>query len=187
MSIATTGTASLAPLSIPAWRVRSLVFQTVLLGSAVVLPYVAHAAGGPVFWLLPMHWPVILAGLVYGPVAGLLVGVLSPVVSFTTSGMPPMPSLAIMAVELGLYGLLIGLLRSKLRWNAVFAVAVALLVGRLAAMAIGLGLGRPIFALASVYAQGLLCAVAQVALLPLLAGWWIKRETMASGPTRRDS
>jgi len=187
VSIATTDSMSLAPLSVPAWRVRSLTFQAALVGAAVLLPYVAHTTGGPVFWLLPMHWPVILAGLVYGPVAGLLVGVLSPVASFTTSGMPPMPTLAIMAVELGLYGLLIGLLRTRLRWNAILAVALALLIGRLVALAIGLGLGRPIFALATVYAQGLLCAVAQVALLPLLSGWWIRRETMAADPTGRSA
>jgi uncharacterized membrane protein len=169
------------PSSLPAWRVRSISFQVVLISTAVILPHVAHVAGAPIFWLLPMHWPVILAALVYGPAAGLVVGVLSPTVSFMTSGMPPMPSLAVMTVELGLYGLLTGLLRTRLRWNAILAVAVALLAGRIVAMVIGLALGRPFVSLASVYAQGLLCGVLQLVTLPILARWWIAHESAARG------
>ncbi|RKY70366.1 MAG: ECF transporter S component, partial [Candidatus Latescibacterota bacterium] len=42
---------------------------------------------GKVF--LPMHFPVIVAGLLFGPFSGLLVGLFSPVLSFLLTGMPP--------------------------------------------------------------------------------------------------
>lgn len=187
MPSATLNGPTTAPLSVPAWRARSIAFQVALIFAAVVLPHVAHVTGAPVFWLLPMHWPVILAGLVYGPAAGLAVGVLSPTVSFMMSGMPPMPSLAVMTVELGLYGLLTGVLRTRLRWNAILAVALALLVGRIVAMVMGLTLGRPLLSLASVYAQGLLCGVAQLAALPILARWWIARESAETGSAGGDA
>jgi len=151
-------------------------FQAALIAAAVVLPHVAHVAHAPVYWLLPMHWPVVLAGLVYGPAGGLAVGVLSPVVSFSLSGMPPLGSVATMAAELGLYGLLTGLLRGGWRWNAVFAVALALLAGRVVAIGLGAVLGRPLPVLLAAYAKGLPCALAQVAVLPMVGRWWVARE-----------
>ena len=177
MSSGAVGAFANVPLSVPAWRARSIGFQVGLICAAVALPHLAHVTGAPVLWLLPMHWPVIVAGLVYGPVAGLVAGVLSPMASFTLSGMPPMPSLAMMTVELGLYGLLTGLLRARLRWNAVLAVAIALLAGRIVAIMMGLAIGRPLPLLASTYAKGLICAVAQVATLPTVARWWVGRQS----------
>jgi uncharacterized membrane protein len=163
-------------LSLPAWRVRSVGFQVALITAAVVLPHVAHVTGAPVLWFLPMHWPVILAGLVYGPAAGLAVGLLSPTISFSLSGMPPMPFLATMTVELGLYGLLIGMLRSHFRWQCWLAVGAALVAGRVVAMSMGLAMGLPFSMLLGVCAQGLLAGLAQVVTLPLIARWWVQRE-----------
>ena len=44
--------------------------------------------GLPVRQLLPMHWPAILAGLVYGWRSGAVIGAASPIVSYLISGMP---------------------------------------------------------------------------------------------------
>ena len=64
--------------TLPAWRLRALLFQALLIVAAVVLPAVAHLSGAPVRILLPMHWPVLLAGLVYGWRGGGAVGLADP-------------------------------------------------------------------------------------------------------------
>jgi hypothetical protein len=67
---------------------QAIVFQTSLFGAAVILPVLAHWFNAPVRYLLPMHWPVILAGLVYGWRGGALTGLLAPSVSYLVSGFP---------------------------------------------------------------------------------------------------
>lgn len=89
---------------------------------AVALPQIFHligavsgtgAAVGAA--LLPMHIPVLLAGFLAGPVVGALAGVISPLLSFLISGMPSAAILSFMIIELGVYGLIAGLLaKSKL-------------------------------------------------------------------------
>lgn len=167
---------TVVPTTLPAIRTRALVFQLLLVSAAVVLPAVSHWFDFPVRWLLPMHWPVILAGLVYGPVGGSVVGLLSPPVSFALSGMPPVTSLPVMMIELCAYGLVTGLLRGTFRWNTYAGIAIALIVGRILAMGITLLFGAPATAVVFAYAKGLPAGLAQVALLPVVAKWWVDRE-----------
>ena len=172
------------PLTLPVLNIRAITFQAVLIAAAVFLPSMAHAAGAPVGWLLPMHWPVILAGLAYGPAAGLAVGLFSPLVSLAFSGMPPVPFVFVMMAELGVYGFATGWLRGNLRWSAWLGVAVSLLAGRAFAIAIGTMMGGSLAAIVAAYAPGTPCAIAQVALLPLLANWWVTRE---NAPARKET
>lgn len=88
--------------------------------SALVLPQVFHYAGmvsgmgtsiGSAF--LPMHIPVILAGLMSGPLVGAIAGILSPLLSFAVSGMPGAVMLPFMILELGVYGLISGILANN--------------------------------------------------------------------------
>ena len=85
---------------------------------------------GAVF--LPMHIPVLMAGLLLGPAVGGAVGVMTPLVSCLLTGMPPLfPTLPVMVVELAAYGTVCGWLRPKAgQWLSLFA---ALVLGRLAA------------------------------------------------------
>ncbi|MBQ3545141.1 MAG: ECF transporter S component [Lachnospiraceae bacterium] len=87
--------------------------------SAVVLPQIFHILGtvsglgtipGDVF--LPMHLPIILVGFLAGPYAGAISGFLSPLVSFTLSGMPNIIILPFMMIELFAYGLSAGLIKN---------------------------------------------------------------------------
>jgi hypothetical protein len=82
-----------------------------LLALGVVLPIVFHAIplGGRIF--LPMHLPTFIAGLVLGPVAGLVVGAGSPVVSALLTGRPTVLYMVPMVFELATYGVVAGLLR----------------------------------------------------------------------------
>ena len=68
-------------------------FSIIFVALAVALPWIAHQfnLAGPTF--LPMHLFVLVAGLLFGWRAGLIVGFLTPLVSFATSGMPFLPVL----------------------------------------------------------------------------------------------
>ena len=91
----------------------TLTGTALLLALGVVLPIVFHAIplGGRVF--LPMHLPTFVAGLMLGPVAGLVVGAGSPVLSALLTGRPTVFYMVPMVLELATYGLLAGLLRRR--------------------------------------------------------------------------
>jgi niacin transporter len=84
-----------------------------LLALGVVLPIVFHAIplGGRIF--LPMHLPTFVAGLILGPLAGLVVGAGSPVLSALLTGRPTVFYMIPMVLELATYGLVAGILRRK--------------------------------------------------------------------------
>jgi hypothetical protein len=85
-----------------------------LLALGVMLPLVFHAfpLGGRIF--LPMHIPTFIAGLVLGPISGLIVGAGSPVLSGLITGRPTVPYMIPMLFELATYGVVVGLLRPAL-------------------------------------------------------------------------
>ncbi|MFQ5869123.1 MAG: ECF transporter S component [Candidatus Zixiibacteriota bacterium] len=99
----------------------------------VVLPVGFHSLsilGGRMF--LPMHIPVLIAGLFLGPSTGLLVGLVCPVLSFLLTGMPPPDKIITMTLELPLYGLAGGIAYRSLKVPLVVSLLIALTVGRLA-------------------------------------------------------
>lgn len=115
-------------ISRPQWITRTALF----LALALVLPIGLHALGqlsGRVF--LPMHFPVLLAGFLVGPVSGFVVGLLAPVLAHLMSPMPPSYAVAPMTLELSLYGLVAGLAYVRLRLNIYIALLAAMIVGRL--------------------------------------------------------
>lgn len=76
----------------------------------VLLPQLFHGFGpaaGQIF--LPMHIPVLMAGLLLGPWAGGVTGVVSPVLSCMITGMPAPARLPFMVLELAAYGIVSGL------------------------------------------------------------------------------
>lgn len=89
-------------------RVKKLVIAALSIALCVVLPMAFHSVqnAGKVF--LPMHIPVLICGLVCGWPYGLVCGVLGPVLSSLTTGMPPAAILPSMTIELAVYGLVTG-------------------------------------------------------------------------------
>lgn len=112
-------------------NIRKLALGGLFIALSLVLPAVFHMVGlGEVF--LPMHIPVFLAGFFAGPAVGMLVGIVSPILSGVLTGMPPfMPPVAQMMVfELGLYGLLTGILYEKLHLGVYVSLLGAMVCGR---------------------------------------------------------
>ena len=166
-------TRSNGTLVLPATGIKPLSFQLCMVFAAVILPAVAHLSGAPVRWLLPMHWPIVLAALVYGWRGGLTVGALAPATNYLLTGYPLLIKAFPMTFELAVYGLVIGWLREVKGWNSLAAVATGLIAGRIIFLLIILLTGanevpfREYLIVAMV--PGLAAAVLQVGVLPMLS------------------
>jgi len=79
-----------------------------------------------------MHILVLIAGLIFGWRAGLIVGLLTPVASYAVSGMPVLQILPQIVVELSAYGLVAGILREKFNLRLIWSLLGAMIGGRLA-------------------------------------------------------
>lgn len=118
-------------------HLRSLTLTAVMIAFGVVLPFLFHSVpkGGMIF--CPMHLPVLLCGLLTGPIYGLAAGALTPFLSSMITGMPPAgPVLYSMIFELAVYGLVAGLMFRKLKTEKIavdiyVSLVVAMLAGRI--------------------------------------------------------
>ena len=88
---------------------KNLVLTGLCCALGVVLPILLHSIPKAGSILLPMHIPVLLCGLICGPLYGLGCGILTPILSSLITGMPPAAYLPSMVCELAVYGLLAGL------------------------------------------------------------------------------
>lgn len=95
----------------------------------MILPLITHMSGAPVRYLLPMHWAVILFGLVYGWRSGAILGLPAPITSCFISGFPSLNILQMMTLELFRYGLVVGFLYERSKLNPCLSVAISLLAG----------------------------------------------------------
>ncbi|MBW2544929.1 MAG: ECF transporter S component [Deltaproteobacteria bacterium] len=97
------------------------------------LCHIIHPLAGPMF--LPMFFFVLLAGILFGWRAGVLVGLLTPLVSYGISGMPLPQVLPRIITEAAFYGLAAGLLRGHFKLGVLASLIGAIIIGRLAAFA----------------------------------------------------
>ncbi|MFH1382944.1 MAG: ECF transporter S component [Chloroflexota bacterium] len=120
------------PLVLKYTDVRSYILTLVFILCDVLVPWVFHQfhLAGPTF--LPMHIFILLAGLMFGWRAGLIVGIMTPFVSYAVSGMPALPILPQTVVELSIYGLVAGVLREKLNLRVIWSLLGAMAAGRIA-------------------------------------------------------
>lgn len=164
-------------------KTRSLVIAGLLVALAVTLPLAAHLTkvGGAV--LLPMHIPIFLAGLILSPGLAVAVGVLSPLVSFFLTGMPPLspPTLPLMMVELATYALVLSLLTRRGTFSIWLTLPASMVAGRvalgLAAALIGPLFGfhvNPIIYVYGAFIKGLPGLALQLVLIPPVA-MYLKR------------
>jgi hypothetical protein len=120
------------PMALRYTNVRSYVFTGLFVMLNVLVPWVFHQfhLAGPTF--LPMHLFVLVAGLLSGWRAGLIVGLLTPFVSYAVSGMPVLRILPQIVVELSAYGLIAGILRERFHLRAIWSLLGAMVGGRIA-------------------------------------------------------
>ena len=89
--------------------VKKCVITAVCIALCVVLPMAFHAIPESSKILSPMHIPVLLCGLICGPVMGLLCGIAGTALSTLLTGMPVLAYMPVMIVELAAYGLISGI------------------------------------------------------------------------------
>jgi len=89
--------------------------------------------------LLPMHIPILMAGLITGPMYGFFAGLVTPILSSMTTGMPAAGVVTYrMMVELSMYGAVSGLMMMFVRTRRTsvdlyVSMAAAMVAGRVAA------------------------------------------------------
>lgn len=112
-----------------------MVLAAVLMAIGMVLPLLTAQIKEIGDTLLPMHIPVLLCGLLCGPVYGGAVGMMLPFLRSISFGMPPLyPNAVWMAFELATYGLVIGLIwrmrrEHRMGW-VYFSLVIAMVAGR---------------------------------------------------------
>lgn len=119
-------------------KIKKSVITAMLIATCVVLPMAFHAIPGAGPILLPMHIPVMLAGLVAGPIFGFITGLTGPFISATLTGMPPAPIMPSMMVELSVYGLVSGLMMKfvhtgRSSFDLYISLVTAMICGRVMA------------------------------------------------------
>ena len=121
--------------------IKKIVITAMLIAVGIALPVVFHmipvGMGGRV--ILPMHIPVFLAGLIVGPFYGFFAGLVTPLLSSMTTGMPA-AGIAVyrMMVELSAYGAVAGVVMHFLRTKRLvldlyISLIAAMFLGRIAA------------------------------------------------------
>ncbi len=91
-------------------HIKKMTLAAMLLALGMVLPLLTGQIPEIGNMLLPMHFPVLLCGLICGWQYGAAVGFVMPLLRFAIFSMPKMPNALSMAFELAAYGLTIGLL-----------------------------------------------------------------------------
>lgn len=113
-----------------------MIMAALFLALAYVMPYLTGQIPEIGSMLCPMHLPVLLCGFVCGPVWGLAVGFVAPIMrSALTGGFPPMfPTAVCMAFELAAYGAATGFMHRILPRKKLFiclSLLTAMVIGRL--------------------------------------------------------
>lgn len=159
-------------------ELRHMVYAAVCLALALVLPFLTGNIPHIGRALCPMHLPVLLCGFVAGPWWGLAVGITAPVLRHLLFFAPAYPTFAAMAAELGVYGLVSGLLYKHLprRMSCIYlSLLTSMVLGRIAsgaAMAALLGLGGQSYTFAAFLAANVTGAIpgiiVQIVLIPVI-------------------
>ncbi|MFQ6121712.1 MAG: ECF transporter S component [Dehalococcoidales bacterium] len=164
---------------------RLYIFVTAFIALDVAIPWalhLIHPLAGATF--LPMFFFTLLAGLLFGWRAGLMVGFLTPLVSFAVSGMPFLSRLPQIVVENSVFGLSAGLLYGGFRLNLIWSLLGAMVLGRLALMlavlVIHFGEVNPALWVWQTIQQGWPGIAIQLVCLPLIVSglnnWFAKRN-----------
>ena len=91
--------------------IKKMLQVSLLLAIGMILPFFTGQIPSLGSKLLPMHIPVLLAGIICGWQYGLFIGFVLPLFRSIIFGMPPLFPIAVaMAFEMAIYGAVIGIL-----------------------------------------------------------------------------
>lgn len=159
---------------------KKLVLAGLMLALCQVLPFLTGQIPQIGGMLLPMHFPVLLAGYLCGGFWAGLVGFVAPLLRFVLFGMPPIYPIGLsMAFEMAVYGVVVGLIYPKVKEKGVLGVYLslvpAMVAGRLvwgAVRFVMAGMSGSAFPFSAFLSGAVLSAVPgivlQLVLLPLL-------------------
>ena len=116
-------------------HLKRSVITAMLISLCVVLPMAFHAIPGAGPMLLPMHIPVLLAGLICGPLFGFAAGLSGPFLSSILTGMPAAGFMPVMMIELSVYGAVTGFMMKHIHTgrssiDLYISLITAMLCGR---------------------------------------------------------
>lgn len=156
-------------------KTKELTLSGIFLLLGLVLPFISGQIPQFGSMLLPMHLPVLLAGLCLPMPNAALVGFILPIVRSLIFTMPPMyPSAIAMAFELGTYAIVINFIYNRFgnkNTKAVYCSLIpSMLAGRIVwggVMYILVGIGFKAF-LTSAFINALPGIVLQLVLIPLI-------------------
>lgn len=116
-------------------EIRKMILASFFIALGIVLPFLTGNISFLGARFLPMHIPVLFAGIILGWKYGLLVGVITPLLRALTVGMPPLfPVATVMAFELASLGFFIGLFYHLLPKKMVYifvSLILAMIGGRI--------------------------------------------------------
>lgn len=161
-------------------KINNTVLAAMFLSVGFVLPMFTGQIKEIGDSMLPMHIPVMLCGLICGEKYGFLVGLILPFLRGFVFGMPPIyPNAVWMAIELAMYGFVIGFLYLRINCKNLKGVYISLLsamiIGRVAwgiSKAILLSLNDKAFSFSLFITGGFIDAIPgimlQLVLIPLI-------------------
>lgn len=111
---------------------KKLVLAGLFIALGIILPIAFHTIEGAGSVFLPMHIPVLISGFFLDWPFALAVGMLTPLLSSTITGMPPVfPAMVFMIFELATYGVIVSLFYRKLEKNTYVSLISSMICGRL--------------------------------------------------------
>lgn len=117
-------------------KIKKITLSGLFIALGLVLPLFTGQLKALGNAFLPMHLPVLICGLVVGPLYGFVIGLIIPIVRHFIFGMPPLyPTAIAMSLELGTYGFVIGYIYQKSKWKCIIALynslIISMITGRL--------------------------------------------------------
>jgi hypothetical protein len=168
----------------PAKGIEGLGSAGICVALGVILPYVLHPLGMTVRAILPMHFPIFLAGALVSPVYAILTGILAPAISSGLTGYPTTEQVFRMMPELAVYALTTTLMLKVVpiikglseKLGRIVAIALAMLVAMIAGRLVYVAIYSMMFGTQSLnyFATVLLLPawpgmLAQLIIIPLIA------------------
>ncbi len=164
------------------FNTKRLLITSMFIAIGIILPSIFHNfnMAGNIF--LPMHIPILICAIICGEKYGGICGLVVPILSSFLTGMPPIfPVAIIMSLELGCYGLILGILLK--RRSIMVSLIVTLLIGRIVsciANFVILGVVQNTFAFSAFIIGTFITAlpgiIIQLILIPILYNFFKRRD-----------